>query len=168
MRSVNDKVGTVIVTYNRKFSLINCLEKVINQTYLPDVVYVIDNFSTDGSPELLKEKGYIDDIPVVDNQPVEVVKKIKIQDRELEIRYVRMNENTGGAGGFYEGIKRSYEAGCDWIWLMDDDGFPSPNCLENLMKHKDKGDFLNAVVVSTEDSKRLAFSCREQIGRAHV
>jgi GT2 family glycosyltransferase len=43
-----------------------------------------------------------------------------------------MHENTGGAGGFYEGVKRGYERGYDWLWLMDDDAEPKEDALESL------------------------------------
>lgn len=43
-----------------------------------------------------------------------------------------MNENTGGAGGFYEGVKRASEKGYNWLWLMDDDTEPAKDALEKL------------------------------------
>lgn len=33
----------------------------------------------------------------------------------------RLDENTGGAGGFSEGTRVALEHGADWVWLMDDD-----------------------------------------------
>ena len=36
--------------------------------------------------------------------------------------YVKTASNIGGAGGFYTGTKAAFEAGADWIVLMDDDG----------------------------------------------
>lgn len=36
--------------------------------------------------------------------------------------YVKTDANIGGAGGFYTGTKAAYEAGADYIVLMDDDG----------------------------------------------
>lgn len=44
---------------------------------------------------------------------------------------ITLPENMGGAGGFHEGIKYAFEHGFDYIWLMDDDGFPAETCLEN-------------------------------------
>ncbi|MFX5615039.1 glycosyltransferase, partial [Acinetobacter baumannii] len=76
-----------------------CLQSVLSQTRAPDHVLVVDNASTDGTGEMLKEE-----FP--------------------EVEVLRLPENQGGAGGFHEGIKRAYEAGYDWIWLMDDDGLP--------------------------------------------
>lgn len=42
-------------------------------------------------------------------------------------------DNVGGSGGFYTGIKTAYQDGADWIWCMDDDVFPRPDCLDNLL-----------------------------------
>ncbi|MBE7561651.1 glycosyltransferase family 2 protein [Acidithiobacillus sp. HP-6] len=108
---MNETVAAVVVTYNRKQLLTECLDALLAQTRPVDKIILIDNASTDGTPELLKEYGYLDN-PVID--------------------YVRLPENTGGAGGFYEGVKRGYEAGYDWMWLMDDDAEPMPDALEKM------------------------------------
>ena len=50
-----------------------------------------------------------------------------------------MHENTGGAGGFHEGVKRAYKKGYDWLWLMDDDVEVKEDTLEKLGKY-----FVNA------------------------
>jgi GT2 family glycosyltransferase len=121
MANRRETVAAVVVTFNRKQLLMECLNALLNQTYELDSVIIIDNNSTDGTYELLKERGYI--------------------DNEI-IDYVRLNENTGGAGGFHEGIKRGYEKGYDWLWIMDDDVKPDKECLNILMKYKEKGKVL--------------------------
>jgi len=103
------KIAAVIVTYNRKELLINCLEKLLQQTRPLDSIIIIDNASTDGTREYLEENLFF-------NNP--------------KIDYIKLIENIGGAGGFYEGIKRGYERGFNWVWLMDDDGFPEAITLE--------------------------------------
>lgn len=42
-------------------------------------------------------------------------------------------ENTGGAGGFYTGMKWAYEQGADAIWIMDDDTIPQADALQKLL-----------------------------------
>lgn len=106
------KIVAVVVTYNRKFLLIECIESILNQTYYVDKLIIIDNASTDGTKDLLKEKGYISDERIV---------------------YKVMKENTGGAGGFYHGLKISLDINCDWVWIMDDDTIPNKDCLEKLI-----------------------------------
>lgn len=115
-QSQKEKIAAVVVTYNRKGLLKECLDALLNQTHPLDSIILIDNASTDGTPEFLKEKGYLDN-PKID--------------------YVRLSENTGGAGGFHEGVKRGYEKGYDWLWLMDDDALPEKSSLNNLLDAKE-------------------------------
>lgn len=134
-----ERVVAVLVTYNRKYMLIECLNGLLRQTYPLEAIYIIDNASTDGTPEYLLEKGFIDEICYPDKEPLEKVKMIPLSqftDKTVRIHYVRMHENTGGAGGFYEGVKRCYKAGYDWLWLMDDDVKPIEDALERLLKYK--------------------------------
>ncbi len=135
MMGNKETVCAVVVTYNRKNLLIECLDAICNQTRKVDAIYIIDNCSTDGTPELLFEKGYIHKLPPNSvNEPYEIESN---PTDKPKIYYVRMHENTGGAGGFYEGVKRGYEKGYDWLWLMDDDVEPLPNGLETMLKFSD-------------------------------
>jgi rhamnopyranosyl-N-acetylglucosaminyl-diphospho-decaprenol beta-1,3/1,4-galactofuranosyltransferase len=127
-----ETVCAVVVTYNRKNLLLECLEAIRRQTRPVDGIYIIDNASDDGTPELLKENGYIPELPPFNLlEPYEIEHKISnlVDGNHINVFYVRMHKNTGGAGGFYEGVKRGYERGCDWLWLMDDDGLPEKDCL---------------------------------------
>ncbi|MCS7123017.1 MAG: glycosyltransferase family 2 protein [Endomicrobia bacterium] len=135
----NETVCAVVVTYNRKNLLLECLEAIKKQTRPVDAIYLIDNASTDGTPELLKEKGYISELPPIElSEPWEKEFEIKnyTDGNVIKFHYVRMNENTGGAGGFYEGLKRAYEKGYDWFWLMDDDCEPIYNGLANQIAYR--------------------------------
>jgi len=106
---VSEKVCAVIVTYNRKDLLRECLNAVLSQTRPPDHVLVVDNASTDGTPEMLKAE-----FP--------------------QVEVLRLPENQGGAGGFHEGMKRAYEMGFEWLWIMDSDIEPTPQALEKLLE----------------------------------
>jgi|YelNatPaOPRAMG01_1025707.scaffolds.fasta_scaffold19814_5 rhamnopyranosyl-N-acetylglucosaminyl-diphospho-decaprenol beta-1,3/1,4-galactofuranosyltransferase len=108
----NVKVCAVIVTYNRKEVLKKCLKALLNQTVSPNEIIVIDGPSTDGTMQLMREKF-------------------------SEITYVRLDEDVGGAGGFYEGMKLAYSKGYDWIWVMDDDAIPEKDALEKLLSAVD-------------------------------
>ncbi|MDR1713124.1 MAG: hypothetical protein LBR39_03080, partial [Coriobacteriales bacterium] len=37
------------------------------------------------------------------------------------VTWVPMPTNTGGSGGFSKGVELAYQAGAEWIWVMDDD-----------------------------------------------
>jgi len=133
-----ETVCAVIVTYNRKLLLLECLEALSKQTRPIQGIYLIDNASTDGTPELLVRKGYIKEGPPENlSKPWEKIFEIKnLTDEQLiKLHYVRMHENTGGAGGFHEGVKRAYKRGYDWLWLMDDDAEPKDDCLKKLNKY---------------------------------
>lgn len=106
------------------------------QTRPIDTILIIDNASSDGTPELLVEQGFL----VKDN-----------------LIYQRLDNNTGGAGGFYIGVKHAYEMGYDWLWLMDDDGYPTPTCLEKLLAYRTDFDFYGPLVLSDDDKTTLSF-----------
>jgi rhamnopyranosyl-N-acetylglucosaminyl-diphospho-decaprenol beta-1,3/1,4-galactofuranosyltransferase len=104
-----ETVCAVVVTYNRKNLLLECLEAIRRQTRPVDGIYIIDNASDDGTPELLKENGYIPELPPFNiSEPYEIEHKISnlVDGNPINVFYVRMHKNTGGAGGFYEGVKR--------------------------------------------------------------
>lgn len=158
----NDSVCAVVVTYNRKDLLLECLEALLKQTRPIQGMYIIDNFSTDGTPNILIEKGYIFELPPDKlTEPWEREFEIKnlTDGSPVKVHYVRMNENTGGAGGFYEGQKRGYEKGYDWLWLMDDDGYAPENCLEILLQDVRKNNLkaINPLVINKEDNTKLSF-----------
>lgn len=94
-------LAAVIVTYNRKELLGNNIRMLLKQTLAFDRVFIVDNCSTDGTYDYLVQQGWMNREPFV---------------------YVKTASNIGGAGGFYTGTKAAYEAGADWIVLMDDDG----------------------------------------------
>lgn len=110
MAPLNQKVAAVIVTFNRKQKLVRVIDHVLAQTHVPDWVIVVDNASTDGTDEVLA--GYAGNDRVV-------------------VR--RLPENVGGAGGFSAGMAHGYELGADFVWIMDDDCYPNPEALEELV-----------------------------------
>lgn len=106
-----EKVAIVVVTYNRKELLVKNIEALIKQTYKDNKIFIIDNASTDGTEEYIK--NYIEN---------------------NEIYYENTKINLGGAGGFNYGIKRAIELGYEYIWIMDDDTIAYNNSLEKLME----------------------------------
>jgi rhamnopyranosyl-N-acetylglucosaminyl-diphospho-decaprenol beta-1,3/1,4-galactofuranosyltransferase len=104
------RIAAVVVTYNRCALLEGCLDALIRQDRPLDEILVIDNASTDSTREMLKQKY------------------------AGKITHVRMEENLGGSGGFYEGFRLAYEKGYDWIWVMDDDVEPAADALKALVQ----------------------------------
>ncbi|MGM0407326.1 MAG: glycosyltransferase [Bacteroidota bacterium] len=161
---MNDTVAAVVVTYNRKELLIECLEAIRKQTHKPDSIFIIDNKSTDGTPKLLLERNYICKLPEKDIEENQLIKhqisSLSTPNDNIQINYVRKFENDGGAGGFYEGMKRAYEAGYDWLWMMDDDGIADNNQLMELLNAPSKYKYRNALVVDINDNSKLAFGLK--------
>lgn len=106
-----ESVAVVVVTYNRADLLRGMLDGLGALRPAPDLVLVVDNASTDHTPEVLAACG----LP------------------GLEV--VRSTENLGGAGGFHLGMRTALERGVDRIWVMDDDVVPAPDCLAVLLAH---------------------------------
>ena len=137
------KICCVVVTFNRKDLLIKCLECIKDQTYKPHTVLIVDNASTDGTLDKVKEEGYYNS-----------------NKDSINFQYLLLPNNQGGAGGFYNGIKTAHESNekYDGIWVMDDDGEPDCNCLENLVRYLPQYDHLAPMVLSIEDPTKLAFN----------
>ncbi len=107
-------VAAVVVTFNRKRLLAECLDALLNQTKPPDCIFVIDQASTDGTKQMLQEMQFL-------SSPV--------------IQYTYSETNTGGAGGFHHGMQMAYREGFDWIWVMDDDAIADRNSLERMLRY---------------------------------
>ena len=105
-------IAAVVVTYNRKHLLVECLAALLKQTHRLDRIYVIDQAGTDGTREFLQDAGFLG---------------------HAEIDYWQAEVNTGGAGGFHDGMERAYRDGYSWIWIMDDDAIPTPDACEAMV-----------------------------------
>lgn len=124
------KILAAVVTYNRCKLLSRCLDHLARQTMHPDEVLVINNGSSDGTVEMLQERG---------------------------IRFVTQ-ENVGSAGGWHRAIQYALEHDFDAAWLMDDDGFPDEDALHVLAKSMRPGiACASSVVVREDDQDRFVF-----------
>ena len=132
---MKNTVCAVVVTYNRKKLLIKCIKSLLQQTLPIQAILIIDNNSTDSTEELLLQEKYITEIPEKDKKSI-----LETVVNDTNIKYIRLPENMGGAGGFYEGVKTAYEDNYDWVWIMDDDAFPTKTCLEKLAPHYEDED----------------------------
>lgn len=103
----------VVVTYNRSALLTRLLTSVASMDPAPGHLVVIDNASTDDTTEVVEQFR-----PRLNTQVV----------------YRRLETNTGGSGGFSEGMRTAYELGSSWIWLMDDDVEVVPDGLARMGK----------------------------------
>lgn len=164
---MKETVASIVVTFNRPKQLIEGIEGILSQSRMPERLYIIDNHSSPETFEILFERGWLKEKPVVDGQENQLIKtpmtSANQNDPEFAIHYIRMAKNEGGAGGFYTGMKAAFEDGFNWLWMMDDDGVPDEKQLHELLDHSVKNNLLfsNALVTSILDSNFLAFDLNE-------
>ena len=48
------KISVVVPVYNRENTIVQCLDSIVNQTYKPYEVIVVDDLSTDNTIELVE------------------------------------------------------------------------------------------------------------------
>ena len=105
----HDRVIAVVLTYNRKTLLAQCLEALSRQTRPCDAIFVIDNASTDSTAAFVKEQ-WAD-----------------------KVSLFRLSGEYRSRGGFNAGLRIAYQHEADFIWMMDDDVIPDEDCLEGLL-----------------------------------
>ena len=98
----------IVVSYNRKELLKECIKRLQLQTVKTDIL-IVDNASNDGTDKLFE----------------------KCDDN---IIYVNTGKNLGGAGGFNFGIKYAVEAGYEYLWILDDDTMAEENSLKSFFE----------------------------------
>lgn len=99
-------VGVVVVTFNRLQLLKEVIASLREQVYSNYQIIVVNNGSTDGTGSWLSSQEDI---------------------------YTITQENSGGAGGFFSGMKYVAEHGFDYCWVMDDDVVCQPMALKELI-----------------------------------
>ncbi|CAN5356815.1 glycosyltransferase [soil metagenome] len=98
------RVVAVLVTWNRPELYLEAVAALGGQSRQLDGLVVVDNAS---------------DLPVA---------------APAGAHLVRIDRNTGGAGGFTVGIAEALRVfDADFVWLMDDDTVPTPTALEQLL-----------------------------------
>ena len=126
-------VCALVVTYNRSKYLQKALEGILNQQQEISGVLIYNNNATDNTEEILMNLGYVD-------SKGDKIKENYLYSTENDGKhfyYYHNDENLGGAGGFANGIRLISELDYDYVWIMDDDVYPEPNCLSEIMKQMD-------------------------------
>jgi GT2 family glycosyltransferase len=103
-------IAIVIVTWNKLLGLQLLLEDIQQLQTTNDSldIYVIDNASTDGTSDWLR-------------------------DSKANVKVIRTVQNCGGSGGFSLGLKTASELDYSYIWLLDDDVRLETNALVELV-----------------------------------
>jgi len=118
-------VSAVIPHWNRRELLEKLLASMRRQTRPFDEVIVVDNGSTDGSPEMAGNAG---------------------------ARVVRLKTNLGFAAAVNRGVET---AKGDWIAILNNDVTLDPDWLAALLAHAGSASFLTGKILSTRDLKMI-------------
>ncbi|MBD0283658.1 MAG: glycosyltransferase family 2 protein [Thermoleophilaceae bacterium] len=118
-------IWAIVVTYNRRELLRECLAALAVQSRAIDRVFVVDNASTDGTAAM-------------------------VRDEYADVELLALPTNQGGAGGFHEGMNRAYLGGAEWLWLMDDDTISRPDTLEELLAAAERATELHPLVLASK------------------
>ena len=106
------RLAAVVVTFNRLAQLKLTVNRLLDEDV--DHVIVVDNASTDKTPEWLTEQDH------------------------PRLKVLRLAENAGGAGGFEAGMTETRNIfDPDWTVLMDDDAHPEPGALTRFRQTVD-------------------------------
>ena len=124
------KILCAIVTYNREKLLKRCLINVLDQIKKPNKIIIINN----------------GDIKTINN----FIEKNKIE--------IINQKNVGSAGGWNKAINYALNNNFDFIWLMDDDGYPEINSLKILSENFDINfSCLSSVVINENNFNQFVF-----------
>lgn len=141
---MRNKIAAVVVTYNRKELLKQCIGKLLKQKEVACDLIIIDNASTDGTQEMV---AYQYNVP--------------------EVIYINTGANLGGAGGFQFGVKQAVILGYEYVWIMDDDTLPEETALYKLFEAdkelNGEWGFLSSVAYWTDGS-----ICRMNIQKKNI
>lgn len=123
----NPKVSVIIVNWNGKHLLENCLTSVFNQAYSNYEVVLVDNASTDDSVEYVRE-----------NFP--------------DTKIIVSNENLGWSGGSNIGIEKTDG---ELIVLLNNDTIVDKNWLEELVRAVIDGEEIVAAGSRVFDEEKI-------------
>jgi GT2 family glycosyltransferase len=99
----NAKVSVVILNWNRKEMLLDCLRSIKELDYPLYEIIVVDNASTDGSVQSVREK-------LIEN-----------------------NKNYGAIGGKNIGLRRALQSNAKYIYMQDNDMVAAKDALTKLV-----------------------------------
>ena len=118
----------MVLTFNAACSLERCLAAVANQSIRPGSVLVVDNASE----------------PSVD----------PVVARHGGVQLLRLERNLGPAGGYARALERFAASTFEWAWLLDDDSFPAPDALEQLLANANPDQVQLSVMIDRDTGRR--------------
>ena len=119
-------ISVVVLNWNGTPFVEQCLTSLMAQTYTPLEIIVVDNASTDGSAELIREKFH-------------------------PARIIVNEKNLGFGGGNNVGIRSAQGR---YIMMLNNDTRLDPQCVEELKKSIEKDERYGACASKDSSGKR--------------
>ena len=127
-------MGIVICNFNKKDYVLSCIESIFKSTYKDVEIYVVDNASTDGSVEYIREK---------------FGERVNLLINET---------NLGGSGGFNRGLQEALKKEHQYLLLLDNDVRLEVNAISRLVDVMDEDNSIavaGAAIYKMDDPKRV-------------
>ncbi len=106
-------VVVVILNTNRREDTLAALESLFRSDYPNQRVIVLDNASTDGSPQAIRSEY-------------------------PEVEVIALERNLGYAGNNNVGIEAALARHADWVFILNEDTVMAPDCIRQLVEAGEK------------------------------
>jgi GT2 family glycosyltransferase len=103
------RVAAIVVNYNGKEVTLQAVRSLLRMTYPAFDLVVLDNASTDGSPEA-------------------------VTSAFPGLRQIRVEVNRGSSSGYAAGMRWAFENGYDYVLLLNNDIEVEPDLLDRLVE----------------------------------
>ncbi|WEV66581.1 glycosyltransferase family 2 protein [Bifidobacterium sp. ESL0764] len=130
-----EKLAIVVVTYKRQKLLARLFDSIKALNAAPWRVVVVDNEHSDDTKVMVQRFSDAVNAQWGKTEPDE-------SGNTQRVVYAPQKGNIGGSGGFSNGVKKAYELGAEWFWVMDDDVAVLPNAIGQLAKWTPRHDVI--------------------------
>ena len=123
-RNLDYNFAAFIISKDRPHELIKTIKKLLDQSFPPSYILIVDNGTQTESKDLINDLN------------------------DARISHHLTGYNAGPAGGAYWGLKLLFEKGYDWVlWVDDDDPPKFENLIEDLFEivHHNDNEYLGIV-----------------------
>ena len=111
MNPPDPHVTIVILNWNREADTLECLDSLVRMNYPSFSIVVVDNGSTDGSPEAIERWGR----------------------EHLPLTLIRNAENLGFVRGSNQGMRHALSTDTDYVFLLNNDTVVEPDAISLLV-----------------------------------
>jgi len=137
-------LSIVVLNWNDYSSTINCVNSILNACNSSSnsavntcTLYVVDNNSSDESPDVLKRW-------VEEND----------ENIDQSLVYLQSYDNLGYAGGNNLALRKAYSLGCDYYLVINNDAIVTKGSIDELLFSLSKGvDIVGPAIVDPETGK---------------